>query len=436
MKFILFVIVIIMIFIYFYRQHDITIDYFQSTNTPCLTGKGIDINGNTVCCPFGTFSLQNINYCNLQSCDSNSDCPNHACGRLTAKDNAEKICCPSGNIDTYGGYDYCTQMEDNSVCFSDAMCKNESSCIKPQKSFPSPYINCDTGQDSSPVCAIYALGSAIQETITNLTKKGICEPNLNKNIGDLCNIIPGPDSSGGCQYGCGYTSMNNSGDPIGNTVCCSKDQITVKDNSGNLYCSPFPVGNSCNNNSLCGTSSYCSDCSVFACSKDSVCLKLKQSNDLCDNSDECDTKACGRPTAEDGAQKICCPYSPGIGVDTYGGFDYCYRMKDGAVCYSNAMCESGTCEGGSIFKKGKCASSCGGQTCPEGTDCISQIKSDGTNFSTCCRHAQVGQSPDGHDICCGDGSLYDNDNKICRRACGDILCKINQHCANGVCVQN
>ena len=168
----------------------------------------------------------------------------------------------------------------------------------------------------------------------------------------------------------------------------------------------------------------------------SSCLKLKQSNDLCDNSDECDTKACGRPTAEDGAQKICCPYSPGIGVDTYGGFDYCYRMKDGAVCYSNAMCESGTCEGGSIFKKGKCASSCGGQTCPEGTDCISQIKSDGTNFSTCCRHAQVGQSPDGHDICCGDGSLYDNDNKICRRACGDILCKINQHCANGVCVQN
>jgi len=55
-------------------------------------------------------------------CESNSDCTNNACGRGTAANGAQKICCPSGNITTYGGFDYCTQMLSGSVCWSDAMC--------------------------------------------------------------------------------------------------------------------------------------------------------------------------------------------------------------------------------------------------------------------------------------------------------------------------
>lgn len=55
-------------------------------------------------------------------CNSNSNCANGACGRLTAADGARLVCCPSGGYTTYGGYDYCTGMPDGSVCWSDAMC--------------------------------------------------------------------------------------------------------------------------------------------------------------------------------------------------------------------------------------------------------------------------------------------------------------------------
>lgn len=55
-------------------------------------------------------------------CESNNNCLNNACGRGTAADNAPKVCCPSGQITNYAGYDYCKQMPSESVCWSDAMC--------------------------------------------------------------------------------------------------------------------------------------------------------------------------------------------------------------------------------------------------------------------------------------------------------------------------
>ena len=57
-------------------------------------------------------------------CSKNCDCVNNACGRGTAADNAPLICCPGGQTDLYGGFDYCTGMPTGSVCWSDAMCAN------------------------------------------------------------------------------------------------------------------------------------------------------------------------------------------------------------------------------------------------------------------------------------------------------------------------
>jgi glycerophosphoryl diester phosphodiesterase len=62
------------------------------------------------------------------ACRSNSDCSNRACGRGTAADNAPLICCPSGSILNYWGYDYCTRMPSGSICWSDNMCAS-GSCI-------------------------------------------------------------------------------------------------------------------------------------------------------------------------------------------------------------------------------------------------------------------------------------------------------------------
>jgi hypothetical protein len=406
--------------------------------------RGIGPDGQTITCEHGTFEYNNQTYCSLQTCDYDKECLNGACGRLTAADGATKICCPSGKTDPYGFYDYCTEMVDGSICFSDGMCKDGSECVKTSvpmvnTNSSSTQMQCSDAYNTS-ICGTYAVLNGLVESIGALTKKGICV-NKQKKPGDMC--MANPDDSDGCEYGCGYTSMDNIGNPVGNTVCCDKDQYTVNmtSNTTDTYCAPFKTGSPCDSDKLCGTGSYCSDCGALSCSKDSVCKKKKDITKQCEKNNECLNDLCGRETAADDASLICCPYANEIGLDTYGGYDYCKRMKDGATCWSNAMCESGTCEGGSIFGKGTCASSCGGQKCPEGSSCISQIKSDGTNFSTCCPKGQVGTARDGKMMCCATGSAYDILNGVCRATCGGVLCKMGkgegeqEHCVNGVCVK-
>ena len=59
-----------------------------------------------------------------EKCDSNAQCLNKACARETAADGALKTCCKSGAIAHYMGFDYCTDMEEGAVCWSDAQCAN------------------------------------------------------------------------------------------------------------------------------------------------------------------------------------------------------------------------------------------------------------------------------------------------------------------------
>lgn len=74
---------------------------------------------NTTC---KTTCLSSGNY--PSNCLSNSDCPNKACGRITASSYEPDICCPSNKTDTFLAYDYCTGMKDGADCWSDSMCES------------------------------------------------------------------------------------------------------------------------------------------------------------------------------------------------------------------------------------------------------------------------------------------------------------------------
>lgn len=63
-----------------------------------------------------------------EKCKYNQSCANGTCGRKTAADNEPTVCCPSGEVHTYGGYDYCGGMKEHDVCWSDAMCESGLEC--------------------------------------------------------------------------------------------------------------------------------------------------------------------------------------------------------------------------------------------------------------------------------------------------------------------
>ncbi len=56
------------------------------------------------------------------ACEDNNQCKADACARPTAADNAPLKCCASGKSLMYAFYDYCSNMPENSVCWSDAEC--------------------------------------------------------------------------------------------------------------------------------------------------------------------------------------------------------------------------------------------------------------------------------------------------------------------------
>ena len=63
-----------------------------------------------------------------QTCESNDDCFNDACGRITAKTDAPLVCCLSGQTKSYWQFDYCTEMPKGSICWLDVMCIDDGDC--------------------------------------------------------------------------------------------------------------------------------------------------------------------------------------------------------------------------------------------------------------------------------------------------------------------
>lgn len=93
-------------------------------------GNNVALNDARLCNPmpagwkgFGGFATLSPAHA---SCSENSDCSSDACGRLSAGDDASLVCCPSGKVDSYGGFSYCT--DQGTACLSDAMCAS-GACV-------------------------------------------------------------------------------------------------------------------------------------------------------------------------------------------------------------------------------------------------------------------------------------------------------------------
>ena len=164
---------------------------------------------------------------------------------------------------------------------------------------------------------------------------------------DIGNRFSGETCSkdGQCvQDKCGFTQAGDDA-----AKCCPKGQTTLKKYGTRDYCTPFPDGAKCWSDEQC-KSGYCPGNGSGV--QKGTCVKKhsKKKGDACVSNAECISKACGRTTAASGAKTQCCEH----GYTTFGGYDYCTKMPDGAVCWSDAMC-SGVCKGNhGGLARGKC----------------------------------------------------------------------------------
>jgi hypothetical protein len=235
-------------------------------------------------------------------CDKNCDCKNGACGRATAADGAELTCCNSGKTTGYAGFDYCGDMPDDSVCWSNAMCQ-------------------------SGFCRDNGGG----------TRKGKCGKGI---VNDSCGI------NNDCKNGaCGRATAADGAE----LTCCKSGKTQMF--GGFDYCTDMPDGSVCWSDAMC-QSGLC-DGNGGGTSK-GVCKSRKKVNENCDSNSDCSNNSCARATAADNAAKVCCPN--GGESHTYAGFDYCTNMPNGSSCWSDSMCSSGSCSGNwGGLKRGTCS---------------------------------------------------------------------------------
>ena len=61
---------------------------------------------------------------NKVRCGKSADCKSGACGRASAQNGTQTVCCSSGRNMTYWGYTYCKRMSKGTVCWTDSMCSS------------------------------------------------------------------------------------------------------------------------------------------------------------------------------------------------------------------------------------------------------------------------------------------------------------------------
>jgi hypothetical protein len=308
-----------------------------------------------------------------ETCESNRQCLNGSCGRESAADGAPTQCCPSGHTALYAGFDYCTQMAEGAVCWSDAQCGN-GYCEGNKGGF----------------------------------KKGKCRGHLQVN--ETC------ESNRQCLNGsCGRESAAD-GAP---TQCCPSGQIGQY--GGFDYCTQMAEGAVCWSDAQCGNS-YCEgNKGGFQKGK---CRGHLNVNDGCESNRQCLNGACGRKTAADGAPLQCCPSGQ---IGQYGGYDYCTQMAEGSTCWSDAQCANGYCEGNAGgFRKGTCRGHLNvNDGCESNRQCLNgacgrETAADGAPLQ-CCPSGQIGQYA-GYDYC--------------TQMPGGSTCWSDAQCASGNCKGN
>lgn len=307
------------------------------------------------------------------SCSHNFNCTNGACGRETAADDAPLICCPSGALDNFGGFDYCTEMPNGSTCWSDAMC---------------------AGGDCSGNLGGFQKGTCVGNNPTGAT----CTSNS-----DCANDA------------CGRQTADDNA-PL---ICCPSGETDLF--GGFDYCTEMPNGSVCWSDSMCANGLCQGNNGGF---NKGICQGNASTGATCTENSDCANDACGRQTAATGAPLICCPSGQ---TDLFGGFDYCTEMPDGSVCWSNDMCESGICVGGSITSRGICNATLlpTGATCTSNSDC----ENDACGRQTAATGAPL--------ICCPSGGLdlYDFLD-YCTEMPNGSVCLSDAMCASNNCINN
>ena len=145
-----------------------------------------------------------------------------------------------------------------------------------------------------------------------------------------------------------------------------------------------------------------------------------KAGEVCQSDDKCINGNCGREQAGTGVKKCC----PNATSEIYDGYRYCKDMPNGNLCWSDAMCGSGYCEGNAGgIKKGICtAISTPGNTCKDDRHCSNRA----------CGH--ITGAVDSGKICCPSGHTHTyDDDKYCTQMPDGTVCRSNEMCASEYC---
>ena len=139
-----------------------------------------------------------------ETCSSNDECINGACGRIDAGSGA-LVCCPSGATATYAGFDYCKEIKTGDACWSDYMCA-------------SGYCKGNAGGVQKGIC----------------TKKG--------ETGDAC------ETNSDCRRNACVRANAADNAPL---TCCASGEYTTY--AGYDYCTKMPKGSVCWSDAMCSS---------------------------------------------------------------------------------------------------------------------------------------------------------------------------------------
>ena len=345
-----------------------------------------------------------------QPCISSTECASNACGRPTAADGEAFACCTKGII-MYAGFLYCTEMPDGATCWSDDMCNTG---------------NCEGNKGG--------------------LKKGTCSAWLpsSKPPGEPCSFDNECENNA-----CGRPTA---ADGAALECCSSGAALKQEYFAGFLYCTEMPEGATCWTDAMCKTKVCKGNAGGFR--KGTCSSTSKPPGEPCSENDECLYKACGRPTAADGAALECCSSS----FLTYGGYQYCTKMPEGATCWFHAMCETGICKGNrGGLQKGTCSSaSAVGEPCSANIECENNAcgrptAADGAGLE-CCSSGATGtyagydyckEMPEGatcwSDVMCKSGLCKGNSGGLKKGTCSSTSkavgepCNSNTECENNAC---
>jgi len=255
---------------------------------------------------------------------------NTACNRQ-----CEANCAVTTNVGFPPGFSYDPNDPGSLDRLRDEIARLEEQAKASDSAYQGCRLKCGCGWDG-PICEAGATKLA-QMVCSTLNISGDLAPK--KDVSQAC------DWDSDCKNSaCGYKT----GAKDAQKVCCPSG--TARAYGGYDYCTKMSDGDVCWSDAQCA-SGICSGNSG-GLGRGTCSRSTRSEGEACESNAECTNRACGRPTAADGATKVCCTSNA---ITTYGGYDYCMKMPRGATCWSDYMCASEYCGGNlSGLRKGTC----------------------------------------------------------------------------------